>query len=263
MARLASFTTILYEKRQEIGLIVLNRTHVLNAYSVQMRDDLWEVLTAIKDDPEIRAVILKGAGRAFCAGADLTEFLTAPSPTTARDIRRERDVYRLLLTLPQPTIAAVHGYVIGSGIELSLACDLRIASNDAVFALPETGFGFIPGAGATQLLPRTVSRSRATKMILTGSRIGAEEALGIGLINWIVPRRQLSKSARQLAGKLSLIPAPVIWFIKQAVNRGLDMPLSPALRLESRLAMAIIELMHSGYSTDGASIRRQSVTESS
>ncbi|MEW6143301.1 MAG: enoyl-CoA hydratase/isomerase family protein [Chloroflexota bacterium] len=235
MAKPTAFETILFEKRQDIAYITLNRPRVLNAYSIQMRDDLWEALTAIKDDPEIRAVILKGAGRAFCAGADLTEFLTAPSPTTARDIRRERDIYHLLLTLPQPTIATLHGYVIGSGIELSLTCDIRIASDDAVFALPETGFGFIPGAGATQLLPRTASRGAALKMVLTGKRIKADEALRIGLINQIVPRRQLLKSTRQLAGKLSLMPPPVLWFVKQSVNRGLDMPLVQGLRLEDCL----------------------------
>ncbi len=232
--------TILFEKRRGIACITLNRPHVLNAYSVQMRDDLYVALTAIRDDDdEIRSVILRGAGRAFCAGADLTEFLTAPSPIAARDIRRERDIYRLILSLPQPTIAALHGYVIGSGIELALACDIRVASDDAVFTLPETGFGFIPGAGATQLLPRTVGRAPAIKMILTGTRLKAGEALRIGLVNRVVPHRELSRYVNRLAGKLLSMPASVPQFIKQAVNRGLDMPLSHGLRLESRLGTAL------------------------
>jgi len=231
--------TVLFEKRRGIACITLNRPHVLNAYSVQMRDDLYVVLTAIRDDDEIRSVILKGAGRAFCAGADLTEFLTAPSPIAARDIRRERDIYRLLLTLPQPTIAALHGYIIGSGIEIALACDMRVASDDAVFALPETGLGFIPGAGATQLLPRTVGRAQAIKMVLTGTRLKAGEALRIGLVNRVVQHGELTAYVNRLAGRLSSMPASVPQFVKQAVNRGLDMPLSHGLRLESRLSMAL------------------------
>lgn len=230
-----SFETVIFEKRDGIARITLNRPHVLNAYNVRMRDDLWEVLTAIRDDTEIRTVIIKGNGRAFCAGADLNEFLTAPPPTTARKIRRERDIYHLLLTIPQPTIAALHGYTIGSGIEIALACDMRIAADDAIFALPETGLGFIPGAGATQLLPRTVGRGPAIRMVLTGTRVKAAEALHIGLINLVVPRRQLLRSVTHLAEKLSTMPSSVIRFIKETVNRGTNVPLSQGLSLEVRL----------------------------
>src|SRR4030067_2448380 len=124
-----------------------------------MRNDLYEVLGAIKDDSEVRVAILSGAGeKAFCAGADLSEFLTAPSPIVARQVRFERDVWGLFLSLPQPLIAALHGYVLGSGIEMALCCDLRIASEDARFRLPEASLGIIPAAGGTQKLPRTVGR---------------------------------------------------------------------------------------------------------
>jgi enoyl-CoA hydratase/carnithine racemase len=153
------FATLIYEKEGPIAQVTLNRPQALNAYSIQMRNDLFEVLGAIRDDPEVRVALFCGAGeKAFCAGADLNEFLTAPSPTIARQVRFGRDLWGLFLSLPQPLIAALHGYVIGSGIENALCCDLRIASEDARFRLPEVGLGIIPGAGGTQTLPRTIGR---------------------------------------------------------------------------------------------------------
>ena len=138
-----------------------------------MRDELYQVLGAIKDDPEVRVAIFRGAGeRAFCAGADLTEFLTAPSPVIARQVRWERDVWGLFLSITKPFIAAVHGYVLGDGIEIALCCDLRLASEDAQFGMPEPGLGIIPAAGGSQTLPRTVGRAKALEMLLTGEGIG-------------------------------------------------------------------------------------------
>ncbi len=129
--------------------------------------------SAIKEDSEVRVVIVKGAGdKAFCAGADLTEFLTAPSPMIARRVRWQRDVWGLFLSLPQPIIAALHGYVLGSGIEIALCCDLRIASDTVQFGLPEVRLGIIPAAGATQTLPRTVGLARALEMLFLGGWVG-------------------------------------------------------------------------------------------
>ncbi len=128
------FQTVIYEKSENIAYITLNRPHVLNVYNLQMRDELYQILRAIKDDEEVKIAILKGAGnKAFCAGADLSEFLTAPSPVIARQVRWERDIWGLFLSLPQPLIGALHGYILGSGIEMALCCDLRIASEDARF----------------------------------------------------------------------------------------------------------------------------------
>jgi len=156
------FQTVVYEKHDNIAYITLNRPQVLNVYNVQMRDELYQILGAIKDDDEVMAIILKGAGeKAFCAGADLSEFLTAPSPVIARQVRWERDLWGLFLSLTQPLIGALHGYVLGSGIEMALCCDLRIASEDAKFGLPEAGLGIIPAAGATQTLPRVVGQAKA------------------------------------------------------------------------------------------------------
>ena len=157
-----SFETVIFEVRDSVAWITLNRPRVLNAYNIQMRDDLYEALTAVSWDPEVRAVVISGAGdRAFCAGADLTEFGTAPSQRIARQVRWERDVWGLLMDLPIPSIAAMHGYVFGSGLEIALCCDIRIATTNAIFGLPETSLGFIPAAGATQTFPRAVGTGQA------------------------------------------------------------------------------------------------------
>jgi enoyl-CoA hydratase/carnithine racemase len=126
---MSAFDTLLYEKQDGVAYVTLNRPEALNAYNIQMRDDLYQILSAIKDDDEVLVAIFKGAGKkAFCAGADLSEFLSAPSPVVARQIRFERDVWRLFLKIPQPLIAALHGYVLGSGIEIALCCVLRYSN---------------------------------------------------------------------------------------------------------------------------------------
>jgi enoyl-CoA hydratase/carnithine racemase len=164
---MTNFETLVYEKKDGIAHVTLNRPQAMNTYNIQMRDDLYQILNAIKDDDEVLVSIFKGAGRkAFCAGADLSEFLTAPSPVVARQVRFERDVWGLFLSIPQPLIAALHGYVLGSGIEIALCCDIRIASEDTRFGMPEVSLGIIPAAGGTQTLPRTVGRGKALEMLL-------------------------------------------------------------------------------------------------
>jgi len=234
---MAKSQTVIYEKNENIARITLNRPDALNSYNIQMRDELFEVLSAIKDDDEVAVVILKGAGdKAFCAGADLTEFLTAPSPVIARQVRRERDVWGLFLGLPQPIIAALHGYVLGSGLEMALCCDLRIASEDAQFGFPEVELGIIPAAGGTQTLPRVVGRGKALEMLLTARRINTREAHEIGLVNYVVPRRKLLPAAEEIAQKISCHSQNAVRYAKQAVVRGLDLPLAEGLKLERRLA---------------------------
>jgi len=235
------FQTILYEKHASIGYVTLNRPEVLNIYNVQMRDELYQVLSAIKDDPEVMVVIFRGAGeRAFCAGADLSEFLTAPSPVIARQVRWERDVWGLFLSLPQPLIAVLHGYVLGSGIEMALCCDLRIASEDARFGLPEVSLGIIPAAGGTQTLPRTIGRAKSLEMLLTSNWVDAEEALAIGLVNQVVPRKGLLSTAEGIAKKLCSRSSSAIKYSKQAIKRGTEMSLRDGLELERQLAEIVL-----------------------
>lgn len=234
---MSGFKTLIYEKKESIAYVTLNRPQALNVYNIQMRDDLYEVLGAIKDDPDARVAIFKGAGdKAFCAGADLSEFLTAPSPIVARQVRFGRDVWGLFLSIPQPLIAAVHGYVLGSGIEIALYCDIRIASEDARFGLPEVGLGIIPAAGGTQTLPRTIGRGRALEMLLTNRWMGAEEALNFGLVNRVVPKEKLLQTAEEMARKIASYNPMAVRNAKQAVVRGMDLPLVEGLDLEKRLS---------------------------
>jgi enoyl-CoA hydratase len=236
-ASLSGFKTLIYEKKDCIAYVTLNRPQALNVYNIQMRDDLYEVLGAIKDDPEVRVAIFKGAGeKAFCAGADLSEFLTAPSPIIARQVRFTRDVWSLFVSIPQPLIAALHGFVLGSGIEIALWCDIRIASKDARFGLPEVGLGIIPAAGGTQTLPRVIGRGKALEMLLTNRWISGEEALQCGLVNRLVPKEKLLETAEEMAKKIASYDAIAVRNAKQAVVRGLDLPLTEGLELEKRLA---------------------------
>lgn len=231
------FETLIYEKNDHIAYVTLNRPYALNVYTIQMRDDLFEVLSAIKDDPEVRVVIFKGAGeKAFCAGADLTQFLTAPSPTMARKVRFGRDVWGVFLSIPQPLIAAVHGYVLGSGMEIALCCDIRIASEDVRFGLPEVGLGIIPAAGGTQTLPRVIGRARALEMLLANRWITGNEARDIGLVNTVVPRNKLYEAAEEMAKKIASHDPFAVRNAKQAIVQGLDLSLSQGLELEKRLA---------------------------
>ena len=244
---MSEFETVVYEKRDNVAYVTLNRPQVLNVYNIQMRDELYQVLSAIRDDPEVMVAIFRGAGeKAFCAGADLSEFLTAPSPTIARQVRWGRDIWGLFLSLPQPLIAALHGYILGSGIEIALCCDIRIASEDAQFALPEVGLGIIPAAGATQTLPRAVGRARALEMMLTGRRISAEEAFDIGLVNRVVPKGELLSTVESMARRIALLDPMAVRTAKQAVVRGLDLSLPEGLELEKRLASLLLQTMASG-----------------
>jgi enoyl-CoA hydratase/carnithine racemase len=228
---------VLYRKEGALAWITLNRPAVLNAINLAMRDLLWEILHAVRDDPDVRALIVCGSGdRAFSAGADIQEFGTAPSYLEARNARRERDLWPFLLSLSKPTIAAMHGFAYGAGCELALCCDLRIAADDATFALPEVGLGYIPSAGGTQLLPRTILPERALSMILTGAAIGPAEALRMGLVGRVVPRADLQDAARDAAELLLTRPLHALRYAKEAVLGGLDLTLEQGLRLEARLA---------------------------
>lgn len=232
-----AFMTLQYEKEQGIAQITLNRPDALNAFSVQMRDDLYSVLEAIRDDDDVRVAVLKGAGeKAFCAGADLSEFLSAPPPVQSRKIRFERDVWGLFTNMPQPFIAALHGYVLGSGIEMALCCDIRIAAEDARFGLPEVALGIIPAAGGTQTLPRVIGRARAMEMLLSNRWIDAQEAHEIHLVNQVVPKNALYDSAWEWAKKIAAFDPSAVRYIKQAVVKGMDRSLSDGLDLEKMLA---------------------------
>ncbi len=236
-----SSPAVLYEKDGSIAVVSLNRPDMLNAYNVEMRDDLHEILQAVRDDPEVRVMILRGQGPAFCTGGDVAEFGSAPSPLRAREVRWQRDNWGLLVRLPQPTIAAVHGYTVGGGMEMALLCDLCVAADDTVFFLPETGLGMIPGVAGTQTAPRAIGLGRALDMVLTGKRLNAAQALQIGLVNQVVPLATLLTQAKSLAYTLSRYHPTVVALAKRAVRQGADLHLSDGLRLEKNLFARVKE----------------------
>ena len=170
-----------------VATITLNRPERLNAINMAMRDEIWEHLQACRDIPDVQVVVFRGEGSCFSAGADISEFGTAPSVMASRAARHDRDVWDLLLHHRCTTIAAMHGYCFGAGLELPLYCDTRIASEGATFALPEVSLGYIPSAGATQMLPRLIPPGVAASMILTGEPIDTVAAGRWGLVDAVTP----------------------------------------------------------------------------
>ena len=233
--------TVLYFKQGPMAHVVLNRPEVVNAYNMQMRDDLFQALEAVRDDPDVRVCVVRGAGdRGFCAGADLTEFGKAPSQVVARQVRWERDVWGLLLGIAKPLVAALHGHVIGSGVEIACACDVRIASDHAVFRMPEVALGMIPAAGGTQTLPRIMGAGSALEMLLTNRQLAATEALRLGLVHKVVARDALLMEAERIAETLASRDPAAIAAVKTAITTGLDVSLAAGLALEARLAARLI-----------------------
>lgn len=235
---MSAFATVAYAKLDDgIAVLTLDRPEALNAFNVQMRDDVYAVLKAVRDDPDVRGLLVRGAGeRAFCVGADLKEFGSAPSQAIARQARWERDVWGLWLTIDKPTVAAIHGYCLCSGVEIASVCDLRVAADDAVFGMPEVSLGLIPAAGGTQLLPRLLAPGRALDILLTGRRFTATDALRYGFITSAVPVDQLESAAMTLLWTALRAPSPALTAAKRAVREGLDLPLAQGLALERRLA---------------------------
>jgi enoyl-CoA hydratase/carnithine racemase len=232
---------VLYDKADGVATLTLNRPAALNAVNLAMRDELWELLLAVRDDPDVRVAVLRGAGeRAFCAGADVKEFGSAPSVVAARRARHERDLWGVMSELETPLIAAIHGWALGAGCEMSLYCDLRIAADDARLGLPEVTLGYIPSAGGTQTLPRTVTATHAMQMILTGEPVDAATALRIGLVHRVVPRARLDADVAALAHRIAAQPPQRTRALKRIIAGSLDLPLGEALALELREVRTVL-----------------------
>ncbi|MDR7483283.1 MAG: enoyl-CoA hydratase-related protein [Armatimonadota bacterium] len=225
-----------FQQEQAVGVVTLNRPEALNALTPEMLDRLGEVLAAVEQDGTVRALIVTAAGeKAFCVGADLKaraqEYAddgTAPDPFADR-VRR---VFAQLEALPTPTVAAINGYALGGGLELALACDLRVAAEGARFGFPEAKVGSMPGAGGTQRLTRLVGPARAKELMFTGEFIDAAEAYRIGLVNRVVPGPQLLEAARALAGTIAARAPLAVRAIKTAVHLAADASLEAGLALE-------------------------------
>ena len=226
-----------YEAQDGIAMLTLDRPDVLNAMNNAMRAQLLEIFTRLRTDDAIKVVVVTGAGdRAFCAGADIREFLEPPTPTHFREARKRLDFRAEMERCSQPIIAAIRGFALGGGLEFALACDIRIAAEDAHLGLTEINLAIIPGGGGTQRLPRLVGRGKALEMILTGMRVPAAEALRIGLVERVVPVAELLSAAQTLARQIADKAPIALRYAKEAVVGGLGLPLADGIRLENDLS---------------------------
>jgi enoyl-CoA hydratase len=236
---------VIYESKEQIGWITLNRPEAMNAFNQEMAGEIVNACRRAEQDESVRVVIFKGAGeKAFSAGMDLKERAERTfSPIERRQLKIAPGAIHFptqaAAAITKPTIAAINGYAIGGGLELALACDMRIAAKDCKLGLTEVRRGMLPGSGGTQRLARIVGVAKALEICLSGRLVEAEEALSAGLVNRVVPREQLLASAEDLAGAI-LKGAPIsLRFIKEAIQKGIELPLDQGLRLEADLSALI------------------------
>ncbi len=229
--------SVLVEQRGTVALVTLNRPAAINAVNDSIRQGLSKVLPTLDDNPKIGAIVIVGSGaRGFSVGADIKEIRPLDSPVAARRRLIPTSWIEVLDSIAKPVIAAVHGFCLGGGMELALACDLRVVAKGAVFGLPETKLGLIPGGGGTQRLPRLIGLSRAMDLLLTGEQIDAEEAYRIGIATRLVASAEGALAeALRLAEMISTRPPSAIAYVKEAARAGLDMDLASGLRLEKSL----------------------------
>jgi enoyl-CoA hydratase/carnithine racemase len=211
----------------------------INIYDVATRDVLCEVLTAVIADPGVHVVVFRATGDHFSAGADLKEFGTAPSLFAMRDARWGRDVWGLLRAVPVPMLASMQGNAVGFGFELALQCDLRIAADDCVVALPEARVGMLPAGGASQTLPRLVGTSAALAAVMTGERVPAADALERRFVDEVVPRAALRAHTDARADAIAHRPTAAVRAAKAAVWSALDLPLEVGVQREADLAATL------------------------
>lgn len=228
--------TILMEVTGEIAVVTLNRPHCLNALNGQLFEELEQCMMEIEKRKDIKVVILTGAGeKAFAAGADISAMVDMSVVEARAFDKLIQEVGMRMENMPQIIIAAVNGFALGGGCELALCCDIRVASENARFALPETGLGIIPGGGGTQRLPRIIGQGRAMEMIVTGKQIDAQEAWRIGLANQVVPQAELMDTCRKMAGKICAKGSYANALAKRAVNLSEDTDLRSGLAAELEL----------------------------
>jgi len=231
-----TYETIRVETEQSILWIILNRPHKLNALNEAMLGELADILDIAENDSSIKCIIITGEGnKAFSAGADITMFSKA-TPVKAEELSKlGQKVFSKIEKMSKPVIASINGYALGGGLELALACDFRIAAENAELGSPEISLGIIPAWGGTQRLVRIVGLAKAKEIIMLGNRVKAEEALKMGLVNKMVPYDKLKDETGELAKKLSAGPPIALKYAKQALNFGTQVPLEVGLRLESSL----------------------------
>ncbi len=227
---------LIYEERQGVALLTLNRPDAHNALSSALANAIAEQLTEIAGRKDVRAVVVTGAGeKAFSAGTDLKERRTLDADGKWEQRTRGWRVNRMLHELPQPVIAAIDGWCLGGGFELALFCDLRVASERAVFSFPEMTLGAYPGSGAAIVLPRLIGRARAKELFFTARRVGAAEALELGIVEWVVPPGEQLRKALEIAEQVKVTSPLGVAAVKRMVNEGTDLGFEEASVLNDRL----------------------------
>ncbi|MBN1614205.1 MAG: enoyl-CoA hydratase/isomerase family protein [Deltaproteobacteria bacterium] len=229
-----AYETLIYEKKEGIATITLNRPERLNAINYQLAVELDGLMAEVEDDPEARVVILTGAGKGFCAGADI-KAMADPSAKPL-PVGRRYTFFNRIEDMGKPVIAAINGACNGGGLEIALCCDFRIASEEATFGLGEVKLGVIPAAGGTARLPRLIGIGLAKEFLYFGNRVGAQEALRIGMINKVVPPGELLSEANQWAAELCERPPLSLKALKYCVNVGMQMDLASAVEYEAKQA---------------------------
>lgn len=225
---------LLLEERPAVGLALLrlNRPEVLNALNLQLRRDLAAAFSRLDADPQVRVIVLAGSERAFCAGADLNEYVDATPPEI---IGRQMDqLWGAISGCRKPVIAAVRGHTLGGGCELAMHADIIVAGERARFGQPEVKIGLMPGGGATQRLTRAVGKFAAMKILLCGEPFDAAAAMAMGLVSEVVPDQEVEVRALALAAQLAALPALALQFIKEAVLEGMNLPLDQGLQFERK-----------------------------
>src|SRR3984893_6615822 len=244
-----AYENLLYEKREGIGFITFNRPKVLNALNRKTMEELRDILSAAREDDEVRVLILTGAGeKSFVAGADIGE-LAVQTPVSGKDTAAfGQSVLHLLETIGKPSIAAINGFALGGGCEVTLACSMRLASKTAKLGQPEVKLGIMTGYGGSQRLARLCGKGIAHELCLTGEMISAEEALRIGLVNHVYEPAELLPAAEALAKKINANAPLSVKFTMEAIERGTEMPLAEGQYLETTLfgLLAATEDMREG-----------------
>ena len=234
MTKETEYENILYEKKEKVATITLNRQKSLNALNTALLTELRDALEDAETDAAVHVIVITGSGgKAFCAGADITE-LVEKSPEEASEWSSwAQGITTYMEKLRKPIIAKINGFCLGGGLELAMACDFRIASEKAVFGLPEINLAIIPGGGGTQRLPRLVGKTKAMEMLMCGGEIDAGEAFWLTLVNKAVPADELDEGVDEFIKKLLSKSAVALGILKDAVNRGLEMDLEHALDYEA------------------------------
>ncbi|MCP3922458.1 MAG: enoyl-CoA hydratase [Desulfobacterales bacterium] len=225
---------LLVEEKDNVSIITLNRPKMMNSFNFEMLNALKDEIDNIRFNGNIRVVIIKGAGdRAFCAGADLKERITLSEDEVKKFIFTIRNLFSSIENLNKPVIAAVNGVALGGGTELALACDIRIAAENASMGLTETRLAIIPGAGGTQRMPRLVGKGKAKELIFTGRRVNADEALDISLVNKVCPPERLLDECLEMAKMICETGPIAIEQAKYAINNGFETDINTGLAIES------------------------------